>query len=155
MHYLVIAKTKDYPFVSQVIEALTYYYNGEITIGKWDKMYENRDEFIAINKDRIEKVMEKEGLNFDDAVYSFMRTCLLEYSDYGAIFEKTSCHFDYCDFGGGFIENGLPPITEYKNIQKYGHLFGFVTENYEFHCTDNEKCTFEDDELVYIIDCHG
>ena len=63
MHYLVIAKTKDYPFVSQVIEALTYYYNGEITIGKWDKMYENRDDFIAINKDRIEKVMEKEVIH--------------------------------------------------------------------------------------------
>ena len=156
MHYLVVARTKDHPFWDLLSEALTYDDTIEVTVGKWKQIYANQDEMVADNKDEINAFVEENNGNFDEALAAFMKANHLLIGDDNAIYERTSAQFDYCGTGYQTDSEELGEIMKYKDAaEKLGdNIDAFITADYDFHYTKDEKCPFANDDLVYVIDGH-
>lgn len=46
--------------------------------------------------------------------------------------------------------------AKYKDVvAKFGPIDVFVLPDYEFYYTDDNKCPFKPDDLVYVIDGHN
>lgn len=156
MHTIVVARTKDHPFWDLLSEALTYDDDNEVILGKWEQVYTNQDEMVAYNKDEITALVEENNDNFDEVLSAFMNANHLKIGDDGAVYEKTSAQFDYCVTGYQRGPEELGEIMKYKDVaEKVGDgIYAFITADYDFHYTEDEKCPFADDDLVYVIDGH-
>lgn len=155
MHMLTIARTKDFPFLEVLEEALTYDDCNEQIIGKWEQVYINKEQFIAENIDEIKKLLEENDSNFDDSVSAYMDLYQMKEGADKAIYRRVSAVFDYLCLGGEFATEGFPLITQYKNVIELNKEIGtFITSDFSVHYADEEECPFAADDMVYIIDAH-
>ncbi len=154
MHYLVIARVKDYPDVEEVMEALTYDYPAKDDYsGKWVKTYDTLEEFIADYKDEITESIDGEDFSFDEKVSEYMDSNGFRLGFDGKVYQKDSAHFDNCVFGGRYINKNVSCVVPYKTvIDEYADAAAYVLPGYKFYYTDDNKCPFAPDDLVYIID---
>lgn len=157
MHYLVVARTKDHPFWDLLNDALTYDDGDEVTIGKWEQIYANKDEMVADNKNEISAFTKENKGIFDEGLCAFMDANHLVMGGDNAIYERTSAQFDYCVTCYKTDSEELRNIMKYKDVvEKAGdYIYAFITADYGFHYTEDEKCPFADDDLVYVIDGHS
>jgi len=157
MHYLVVAKVKDFPDVDDLMEALVPSDSEpEDSPGKWKLVAESIDEFISSNKDEIISEIDDDEMSFENKVSMYLEFFRLYADCDGRVWEKTSEHFDYCLLGGGFTNDKITDIVPYqKVIDEYGEVAAFVLADYGFYDTDDEECPFKPDDLVYIIDGHN
>lgn len=156
MHYLVVAKVKDYPDVIELLKALTYNHPVEKDFwGKWEKIAGSLAEFAFNNKEEINDTIDDEDMSFDDKVSEYMDICGFRTGCYGEIYQKVSAHFDECSLGGRYVNKNFADVVPYqKVIDEYGED-AFVLPNYDFYYTEDNKCPFKPDDLVYVIDGHN
>lgn len=155
MHFLVVARTKDHPFWDLLEEALTY--DNDANIGKWEQVYGNQDEMIAENKDEINSLVEENNGNLNQAISTFLNDNHLQIGDDNAVYMNVSAQFDYCYTGFKYGNEELEEIMKYKDVVEKtdNSVYAFITADYDFHHTENEKCPFADDDWVYVINGHA
>ena len=157
MHYLVVAKVKDYPDFNELINALEHIDPAKDDYwGNWEEIAANVEEFSKSNKDEIMENFDDEDMSFEDKVEAYIDLRGFRIGYDGKVYEKVSAHFDYCILGGRFVNENFANVVSYqKVIDKYGSAGAFVLPNYDFYYTDDNKCPFKPDDLVYIIDGHN
>lgn len=159
MHYLVVAKVEDYFDVEILMNALTFHdstRDDQSLCGKWEKIADSVEAIAASDKDEINEVIDNEDMSFDDKVLAYIELCGFRRGYDGKIYYKASAHFDYCEFGGNFVNDDFANVVPYqKVIEKYGGAGAFVLPDYEFYYTDGNECPFKPGDLVYVIDGHN
>ena len=157
MHYLVVAKVKDYPDFNELINALEHIDPAKDDYwGNWEEFAANVEEFSKSNKDEIMENFDDEDMSFEDKVEAYIDLRGFRIGYDGKVYEKVSAHFDYCILGGRFVNENFANVVSYqKVIDKYGSAGAFVLPNYDFYYTEDNKCPFKPDDLVYIIDGHN
>lgn len=157
MHYLVVAKVKDYPDFNELINALEHIDPAKDDYwGNWEEIAANVEEFSKSNKDEIMENFDDEDMSFEDMVEAYIDLRGFRIGYDGKVYEKVSAHFDYCILGGRFVNENFANVVSYqKVIDKYGSTGAFVLPNYDFYYTEDNKCPFKPDDLVYIIDGHN
>ena len=157
MHYLVVAKVKDYPDFNELINALEHIDPAKDDYwGNWEEIAANVEEFSKSNKDEIMENFDDEDMSFEDKVEAYIDLRGFRIGYDGKVYEKVSAHFDYCILGGRFVNENFANVVSYqKVIDKYGSAGAFVLPNYDFYYTEDNKCPFKPDDLVYIIDGHN
>ena len=157
MHYLVVAKVKDYPDFNELINALEHIDPAKDDYwGNWEEIAANVEEFSKSNKDEIMENFDDEDMSFEDKVEAYIDLRGFRIGYDGKVYEKVSAHFDYCILGGRFVNENFANVVSYqKVIDKYGSAGAFVLPNYDFYYTEDNKCPFKPDDLVYIIDAHN
>lgn len=157
MHYLVVAKVKDYPDFNELINALEHIDPAKDDYwGNWEEIAANVEEFSKSNKDEIMENFDDEDMSFEDKVEAYIDLRGFRIGYDGKVYEKVSAHFDYCILGGRFVNENFANVVSYqKVIDKYGSTGAFVLPNYDFYYTEDNKCPFKPDDLVYIIDGHN
>ena len=155
-HCLTVARTKDHPFFELLEDALIYECGNISLLGKWEKVYANKEELISQNKDEINSEAKDCDGNLDEAVKSFMESNFMEYGDDNAIYQKVSAQFDYMGRGWQWSDIKLDEIMKYKDVVEKSNngISAFITPDYDFICTDYVKCPFAEDDLVHVIDGH-
>ena len=99
---------------------------------------------------------DDEDMSFEDKVEAYIDLRGFRIGYDGKVYEKVSAHFDYCILGGRFVNENFANVVSYqKVIDKYGSAGAFVLPNYDFYYTEDNKCPFKPDDLVYIIDGHN
>lgn len=157
MHYLVVALVEDYPDVEELMSALTFAYAEENdSVGDWEKIADSLEEFIFYNENEINSENDDEDMTLEDKAMEYIEKWGYQLRSDGGIWEKVSAYFDYCTLGGRFVKDNLDNIVPYqKVIDEYGEVAGYVLLDYVFFYVEEEKCPFEPDDLVYIIDAHN
>lgn len=157
MHYLVVAKVEDYPNFNELKNSLMYIEPASSDRwGDWEEIAANVEEFSKSNKDEIMENFDDEDMSFEDKVEAYIDLRGFRIGYDGKVYEKVSAHFDYCILGGRFVKDNLDNIVPYqKVIDEYGEVAGYVLLDYVFFYVEEEKCPFEPDDLVYIIDAHN
>ena len=157
MHYLVVAKVKDYPDVDTLMCALTHHNSSKSgTSGIWKYIAGSIEEFASSNRDDIISEIDDEDMCFEDKVSTYIELGGFRIDSNGVVWQKISDHFDYCVFGGRFVNKNLENVVPYqKVIDEYGKVAAFVLPEYDFYYTDEKQCPFKPDDLVYIIDGHN
>lgn len=159
MHYLVVAKVEDYFDVEILMNALTFHDSArddQSLCGKWEEIAANVEEFSKSNKDEIMENFDNEDMSFEDKVEAYIDLRGFRIGYDGKVYEKVSAHFYYCILGGRFVNENFANVVSYqKVIDKYGSTGAFVLPNYDFYYTEDNKCPFKPDDLVYIIDGHN
>ena len=124
--------------------------------GKWVKTYDTLEEFIADYKDEITENIDDEDFSFDEKVSEYMDSNGFCLGFDGKVYQKDSAHFDNCVFGGRYINKYMSCVAPYKTvIDEYVDAAAYVLPGYKFYYTDDNKCPFAPDDLVYIIDGHN
>lgn len=157
MHYLVVAKVEDYPNFNELENSLMYIEPvSSDRWGDWEEIAASVEEFSKSNKDEINAEIDDEDMSFEDKVLAYLELCGFHLDNNGSVWQKVSDHFDYCTLGGRFSNDNLENIVPYKKvIEEYGEVDAFVLSDYDFYYTDDNKCPFEPDDLVYVIDGHN
>ena len=159
MHYLVVAKVEDYFDVEILMNALTFHdstRDDQSLCGKWEKIADSVEDIATSEKDEINEVIDNDDISFKDKVLTYIELCGFRLGYDGKVYCKASAHFDYCSFGGRFVNENFADVVPYqKVIDKYGGAGAFVLPDYEFYYTDDNKCPFKPDDLVYVIDGHN
>lgn len=169
MHYLIIARVKDYPTkedVGKLLQDLTLPQTGED--GKptcWYKLYDNLSD---ADDDRcfLHDVNEcsQNGTPYEKALETILDDYSLKIDEKtGAVWENNCGRFVKCSLGGYF----LPEITEvttypyfnqytvrtYLEVQnEFCDADAYVTPKCTLHYTADKSCPFGKGELVYVID---
>lgn len=167
MHYLVVAKVKDYPNFNELENSLMYIEPASSDRwGDWEEIAANVEEFSESNKDDIMRRFNDENMSFEDKVLAYIDENRFRVGDDGKVYEKISAHFDYCVLGGRFATNKVPSVTTYNKVcEEYGEVAAFVLPTYDeddkreykydLYYIEEDSCDFEPDDLVYVIDGHN
>ena len=155
-HCLTVARTKDHPFFELLEDALIYECGNISLVGKWEKVYANKEEMISQNKDEIDLEAKDCDGNIDEAIQSFMDSNFLEYGNDNAIYHKVSARFDSLGLGWDYPDLKLDEIMKYKDVVEKSNdeIAAFIAPDYDFIYSDEAKCPFADDDLVYVINGH-
>lgn len=157
MHYLVVAKVKDYPDFNELINALEHIDPAKDDYwGNWEEIAANVEEFSKSNKDEIMENFDDEDMSFEDKVEAYIDLRGFRIGYDGKVYEKVSAHFDYCILGGRYITNDISSVTTYRKVcEEYGDAGAFVLPKYYMLYTDEGRCPFEPEDIVYVIDGHN
>lgn len=167
MHYLVVAKVKDYPDVEELMSALTFAYAEENdSVGDWEKIADSLEEFISYNENEINSENDDEDMTLEDKAMEYIEEWGYQLRSDGGIWEKASAHFDFCVLGGRFATDDVPSVTTYNKVcEEYGEVAAFVLPTYDeddkreykydLYYIEEDSCDFEPDDLVYVIDGHN
>lgn len=171
MHYLVVAKVKDYPDVVCFMIGLlrhTYANKNTESVGKWEDVTEEFDiyrnspnaimEYISeIDKRRTILKCGESSLSKDeiDDVMSdiFLRHGFIAKND--RIYAKVSGYFDYIRDTEKYGSEEETETAKYKDvIAKFGKVDVFVLPDFECRFTNHRdvECPFEDDDEVWVLD---
>ena len=158
MHYLVVAKVEDYFDVEILMNALTFHDSTRDDLslcGKWEKIADSAEAIAASDKDEINEVIDNDDMSFKDKVLTYIELCGFRLGYDGKVYCKVSAHFDECSLGGRYVSKNFADVVPYqKVIDEYGED-AFVLPNYDFYYTEDNKCPFKPDDLVYVIDGHN
>lgn len=136
MHYLLVARIKDYPNGNALMRGfeIPSDYEEVKQYGVWTKTDDNIK---------------------DCPDYAYFQL----HDKNGDIWEKTSGVYDYCILGGRFADKEHPCITTYgealKSTKEDVYCYA-VMENFECKSADypEKENLWNYDDLVYILDTH-
>ena len=174
MHYLIVAKVKDYPDFNKFVFGLsrqTYILNDhDRDYGKWKDV---TDEYCIYWRHStmfahyIAKVVmrrleaEKEGKKFSlskDDVAKLQADCTFEHgflAEDEKIYAKVSGYFDYIRGIEKYGSEEEIETAKYKDVvAKFGKVDAFVLPDFECRFTKhrNVECPFQDDDEVRVLD---
>lgn len=174
MHYLVVAKVKDYPNLEDFTFGLlrnTYILNDhDKDYGKWEDVsdeyciYWRRSTMLAHYMAKVAmRVMnaEKDGKELslsEDDVAKIQSECTFEHgflAEAGKVYAKVSGHFDYIVPGGKYYLGGKKDKAKYKDVvAKFGPVDVFVLPDFECCFTKHKgvECPFNDNDKVWVLD---
>lgn len=171
MHYLVVAKVKDYPDVASFILGLVRhsYTNKNIeSAGKWKdvteefNIYRNSpnaimEYIVEIDKRCTILKCEESSLSkdeIDDVMCDvFLRHGFIAKND--RIYTKVSGYFDYIRGIEKYGSEEEIETAKYKDVvAKFGKVDAFVLPDFECRFTKHRdvECPFQDDDEVWVLD---
>ena len=154
MHYLVVAKVKDYPDVKDLMDALSH--GDTSAAGNWKLVADSLEDFIKANKDDIISEIDDDEMPVEDQALAYIELFGYHIASNGKIYEKVSSHFDSCVLGGRYTNEDITGVAPYQNVlDECGQADAFVLPEYELYYTDENECPFKPDDPVYIIDGHN
>lgn len=170
MHYLVVAKVKDYPDVNDIAVGMCRHTHivgkGDMDTGKWKNI---KDDFpilwlrspiigkyitylYALQSRNPNKVLtDKDG---EKAECQCIKDSGFWVEDED-VYAKVSGYFDYIIPGGDYDMGTEDQKAKYKDvIAKYGKVDAFVLPDFECRFTKHRdvECSFQDDDEVWVLD---
>lgn len=177
MHYLVVAKVKDYPDIAELIAGLTRQIDiiskDDLDIGIWKSI---TDEFQPYweNSTMLSKLslilfydicgnygkdVSCESVKFTNEELNQKRKQFVRahgfWADDHDIYAKVSGHFDYLLAGGKYNMETKDQKAKYKDVvAKFGKVDVFVLPDFECRFTKHRdvECPYQDDEEVWVLD---
>ena len=179
MHYLVVAKVRDYLDVDKLISGLIrqtdILSNQDFENGKWENI---TDEFHAYWKNsylypkmalilfreyfaNYGKEVHKESKKYTEEELCvkcdlFIKDHGLKIDDDHNVYTKVSGRFDYLLSGGRYDLGEDIKTAKYKDVvAKFGPIDVFVLPDFECRFTNRkgvEECPFENDDEVWVLD---
>ena len=177
MHYLVVAKVKDYPVIGDLIFGLTRHTDilnpNDLNGGKWENI---TDEFQYYweNSTMLSKLSL---ILFDEMLANYGKDASCESKEYTKeelnqkrkqfildhgfwaddenVYAKVSGHFDYLLAGGKYDMENKNKAVRYKDVvAKFGKVDVFVLPDFECRFTKHRdvECPYQDDDEVWVLD---
>ncbi|MBR1916043.1 MAG: hypothetical protein IJ830_06395 [Alphaproteobacteria bacterium] len=172
MHYLVVAKVKDYPDGGRLglglLKQTCMFGDDYLEYGKWENIADEFDTYWQTSTIIVRYVFEiykemqsaresKKELTQEDLGKIQMK-CIMSNGMWPKgkeIYAKVSGYFDYIISGGKFNMQTKKNKAKYKDvIAKYGNVDVFVLPNFECHFTKHKgvECPYKDDDKVWVFD---
>ena len=177
MHYLVVAKVKDYPDITEICLGLLRQTDiigaMDLDKGKWvsifdefDLYWNNSTMFPKLAMILFKEMLGNYGKNEPCEGKKYTNEELVQkkrqfIKDHGLwvndedVYAKVSGHFDYLLAGGNYDMETEEQKAKYKDvIAKFGKVDVFVLPDYECRFTNHRdvECPFEDDDEVWVLD---
>lgn len=177
MHYLVVAKVKDYPDITEICLGLLrqtdIMSSMDLDKGKWSSIF---DEFqlywqnstmfpkFALNlfhemwKNRDKDVPYEGDKYTTEELFPKKKQFIKDHGFWAEdddVYAKVSGNFDYLLAGGKYDMETEEQKAKYKDvIAKFGKVDVFVLPDYECRFTNHRdvECPFEDDDEVWVLD---
>lgn len=177
MHYLVVAKVKDYPDADELVLGLTRQTDilgsPDFQRGKWESIkdefqdyWENSYLYSKMALSLLKEMFADYGKDLSLLNEKYSKTELTQrqrqftkdhgfWSEEQDIYAKVSGHFDYLIQGGKYDMKNKKKTVKYKDVvAKFGKVDVFVLPDFECRFTKHRdvECPYQDDDEVWVLD---
>ena len=177
MHYLIVAKVKDYLVIGDLIFGLTRHTDilnpNDLNGGKWENITDEFQDycknsylypkmalvlFYEIFADYGKDVPYKGDKYTPEELLQKKRQFIKDHGfwiDDGNVYAKVSGNFDYIAPGGKYDMETEEQKAKYKDVvAKFGKVDVFVLPDFECRFTKHRdvECPYQDDDEVWVLD---
>lgn len=177
MHYLVVAKVKDYPVIGDLIFGLTRHTDilnpNDLNGGKWENISGEFQDYwsnsimfpkLVLNlfhercADYGKDVPYEGDKDTPEELFQKRKQFVKDHgfwADDENVYAKVSGHFDYLLAGGKYDMETKDQKAKYKDVvAKFGKVDVFVLPDFECRFTKHRdvECPYQDDDEVWVLD---
>ena len=177
MHYLIVAKVKDYPVIGDLIFGLTRHTDilnpNDLNGGKWENITDEFQDYwsnsimfpkLVLNlfhercADYGKDVPYEGDKDTPEELFQKRKQFVKDHgfwADDENVYAKVSGYFDYLLAGGKYNMETKDQKAKYKDVvAKFGKVDAFVLPDFECRFTKHRdvECPFQDDDEVWVLD---